>query len=240
MRYRTQGVVLSTSKYNDRYSITHIFVREFGKTAYILPKSKGRKSRINNALFAPFSVLNLHVEHLPLRQIQRLKDAERTSPMYSVHTDATKISIVFFLSELLSKVLSDVGENDLIFDYLKDSIGVLEHTEKGVANFHLTFLFRLMPFLGIQPDLKNDKRYRFFDLEQGEFTAIKPLYPHHLKNEEVDFLAQFKRINYRNMMLFRLSRSRRRHILDTLVRYYRLHLYDFPSLKSLDTLYELF
>lgn len=240
MQHRTQGIVLGNAKYNDRYSITHIFVREFGKTAYILPKQKSRKTKLNNALFVPFSVLNLQVEHQPLREIQRLKDAERAYPMYSVHADASKISIVFFLSEFLSKVLRETNDNEFLFDYLKHSIDVLEHADRGWVNFHLTFMFRLTQFLGIQPDLKNDRQLPYFDLEQGEFAAVKPLHPHFLQKEHTRFLNQFKRINYRNMHLFRFSRSNRNLMVDYLLRYYRLHLYDFPPLKSLDVLHELF
>jgi len=45
-----------------------------------------------------------------------------------------------------------------------------------------------------------------------------------------------QRMNYGNMHLFGLSRSNRNTILDYLLEYYRLHVYDFPPLKSVDIL----
>jgi len=41
------------------------------------------------------------------------------------------------------------------------------------------------------------------------------------------------------MHLFRLSRNNRNTIVDYLLEYYRLHVYDFPPLKSIDILREL-
>ncbi|MEA4948529.1 MAG: DNA repair protein RecO, partial [Petrimonas sp.] len=45
---------------------------------------------------------------------------------------------------------------------------------------------------------------------------------------------------FSNMHLFNMSRSDRNLIIDRLLTYYRLHLYDFPAIKSLDVLRELF
>jgi DNA repair protein RecO (recombination protein O) len=46
-------------------------------------------------------------------------------------------------------------------------------------------------------------------------------------------------MHYGNMHLFRLSRQQRNVIVEYLLEYYRLHIYDFPPLKSLEVLREL-
>jgi len=46
-------------------------------------------------------------------------------------------------------------------------------------------------------------------------------------------------MNSGNLPLFRLSRKKRNTIVEYLLEYYRLHIYDFPPLKSLDVLREL-
>ena len=84
MHYKTEGIVLSNAGYNDKYSITHVFTRDFGRVSYLLPKIRGRRSKINPALFSPLSILNLEVEHLPLREIQRLKEADRQTLLYDI------------------------------------------------------------------------------------------------------------------------------------------------------------
>jgi len=48
------------------------------------------------------------------------------------------------------------------------------------------------------------------------------------------------RMNYETMHLFGMSRTERNRCLTVINDYYRLHLPDFPVLKSLDVLKELF
>ena len=240
MHHKTQAIVLSNAKYNDKFSITHVFTRDFGRVSYLLPKTHGKRSKINPALFSPLSILNLEVEHLPLREIQRLKEAGRQTLLYDIGSDLTKVSLAFFLSEFLSKVLRETHNNEVLFDFLKNSIEVLEETQSGLANFHLTFMLGLTRFLGIYPNLENYTKGCCFDMLNGEFIFGIPAHNYYLRNRESAYLNELSRINFSNMHLFKMSRSDRNLIIERLLTYYRLHLYDFPAIKSLDVLRELF
>ena len=190
-------------------------------------------------MFFPLSVLNLEVEHLPLRDIHRLKEAEIAFPLHDISMNITKVSLSFFLSEFLSHVLRETERNEILFDYLRNSIETLEVTEKGLGNFHLTFMIGLTRFLGIYPNMEHFSRDAYFDLLNGEFVATTPLHTHFLSKKQSVYLSYFQRINYGNMHLFRLSHSERNTIIDTLLVYYRLHVWDFPPLKSLEVLREI-
>ena len=240
MYHKTQAVVLSIVKYNDRYSIAHLFTREFGRVAYLIPRTAGKRSKVNPLLFSPLALLNVEVEHLPNRGIQRIKESQRLVLQYDIVTDMTKISITFFLSEFLTKVIRETDDSILLFEYLKNSIEVLEETKIGLANYHLTFMFGLTRFLGINPNLEEYEKGCYFDMINGEFTHLAPLHQHFLRGSECDFLRKLSRINYSNMYLFKLSRHNRNVIINRLLTYYRLHVHEFPSLKSLDILSELF
>jgi DNA repair protein RecO (recombination protein O) len=48
------------------------------------------------------------------------------------------------------------------------------------------------------------------------------------------------RMDFVSMHLFRLSRADRNRILELLILYYRLHIPQFPELRSLSVLQELF
>ena len=239
MHHKTQGVVLSITKYNDRFSIAHIFTADFGRTAYLVPISRSKNRKINQALFFPLSVLKLEVEHFPLRDIHRLKGAERLFPLYTINMDVVKLSITFFLSEFLTKVLQETNENVLVFNFIRDSIITLENTEEGLANFHLVFMFKLAHFLGIAPNLDNYKQHSCFDLINGKYSNQVPLHNHYLKAEESAYLELFKRINYINMQFFKLSQANRNRIINYMLDYYRIHIYDFSPIKSLEILREL-
>ena len=47
------------------------------------------------------------------------------------------------------------------------------------------------------------------------------------------------RMDFPTMHLYRLSRQERNRIIDVLLQYYRLHIPQFPELKSLAVLQEL-
>lgn len=240
MHHKTEGIVLSITKYNDRFSIAHIFTRDFGRVPYLLPKGGGKKSKIKPLMFAPLTILKLEVEHLPLRDIQRLKEAERAVLFYDITTDITKISLVFFLSEFLSKIIRETDNSTFLYEYLRTSFEVLEETKTGLANFHLTFLLGLTRFLGIYPNLENHSRGCYFDIINGTFTRNAPAHKYFIRGIQADYLHIFSRINFSNMHLYKMSRQDRNLILDYLITYYQLHLYDFPVIKSLDILKELF
>lgn len=239
MYHKTQGVVLSTTKYNDRFSIAKVFTSDFGRTAYLVPISKSKKRKINQALFFPFSILDMEVEHFPLRDIHRLKAVDRQLPLYSITVDVVKLSITFFLSEFLTRVLQEVNENKIVFSFIRDSIVALEKIDKGLANFHLVFMFKLAEFLGITPNLDNYENGLFFDLLDGHYSNQIPLHNHYLNVEESAYLELFKRINYGNMHFFKLSQVNRNKMINYMLDYYRMHVYDFPAIKSLEILREL-
>jgi DNA repair protein RecO (recombination protein O) len=239
MLHKTEGIVLGTTSYSDAYSIAHLFTRDFGRVSYLLPASRGKKSKIQNSLFFPLSLLHLEVEHMPLRDIQRLKEAERQFPLYELCTDMTKVSLAFFISEFLSYVLRESDNNELTFDYLKNSVETLEAAGKGLANFHLALMMGLTRSLGIYPNTEFTGKHAFFDLQNGEFVENEPLHSHYLNKRESAYLLDLYRINYGNMHLFKLSRNNRNEIVDRLLDYYRLHVCNFPPLKSLEVLREI-
>jgi DNA repair protein RecO (recombination protein O) len=239
MLYKTEGIVLNIIKYSDRYAITNVFTPDFGATSYLLPLSNSKKSKLKNSLFFPFSILKMEVEHLPNKEIQKLKEVERLLPLYDICTDMSKVSLVFFLSEFLHKVLKESDNNAITYEYIKTSVETLEEAERGVANFHIAFMIGLTRFIGIYPNWNNYKTDRYFDMLNGEFKHNIPSHNHYLKQEESRYLKYLNRINYSNMHKFKLSRENKNTIINYLLEYYRLHLYDFPKLKSLEVLREL-
>ena len=174
MLHKTEGIVLSTIPYSDAYSITQLFTRHFGRTAYLLPRPKSRKAKLSPSLFSPLTVLRLEVDHMPLRDIQRIREAARQFPLYAMNSDITKISLAFFISELLVKLLQESERDESLFEFLRESIKVLEAADRGVANFHLAFMVSLCRFLGIGPNMSDAGADCYFDLMNGEFRRLMP------------------------------------------------------------------
>ena len=61
-----------------------------------------------------------------------------------------------------------------------------------------------------------------------------------VRQKEAGRIRLLMRMDYPTMHLFRLSRMERNRILELLLLYYRLHLPDFPALRSLSVLQQVY
>ena len=240
MFQKIQGIVLSSINYNDKYILVQIFTDTSGRVTYMVPKTNSKSSKVSRSLFMPFALLEMDAEHRDSRDIQRIKEAHSILPLYSIPNDISKSSMVFFLSEFLTKVLKDVNENNNLFQYLTQSIQVLELAEKGIANYHLVFILNMTRFLGFYPNLEEYQQGDIFDMLNGVFVRNQPLHNHYVSRPDSLALSKLYRISYENMHLFKFSRQDRINIINRIIEYYRIHLSDFPAIKSLDVLHELF
>jgi DNA repair protein RecO len=238
--HKTRGLVLSTINYNDKYVLTQLFTESFGRVTYMVSKARGRNSKVPKSLFSPLAILDLEVEHQASRDIQRIREARIDAYSYGISADMSKTSMAFFLSEFLSRVLRDTNDSQLLFSFLEQSVQILEITDKSIANFHLVFMLKLSHFLGFYPNLEDYAENNIFDMINGEFVMSQPLHKHFLNRADSKTLSMLARISYENMHHFVFSRQGRINIINKILEYYRLHLYDFPALKSLDVLHELF
>ena len=240
MYYKTDGLVINTINYNDKYILSQIFTKEFGRVTYMVSKSKSKTSKVQRSLFSPLALLQLEVEHKPSRNIQRIREAQVLFHQFDTMSDIGKTSMVFFISEFLSRVLVEAQENKHLYSFLEQAVQILEMTDKSIANYHLVFMIRLSCFFGFYPNLQNYRRDSLFDMQAGEFVTRQPLHNNYVNKEESSHLARLDRINFENMHKFLFNRRDRINIIDRVLEYYRLHLNDFPKLKSLDVLHELF
>ena len=79
----------------------------------------------------------------------------------------------------------------------------------------------------------------FFDLREGRFCSVAPTHRDFLQPDEARLIHLMMRMDYPTMHLFRLSRTDRHRITNVLLQYYKQHLPDFPELKSLAVLQQL-
>ncbi len=240
MLCKTRGVVLRAIPYNDRYSIITMYTEVFGRASYLVARGRGKRSAVSKSLFIPLSVLDMDVEHLNKRDLHRVKETRACFPMNDIFCNPIKNVVALFLSEVLFRVMRDAEPDERLFDYLYESIRLLEYADKGIANFHMVFLMGLLRYLGIFPNTDSYKEGNYFDMLNGEFTLAQPLHRHYLDPRESAFFSRLLRISFENMSLYGFSRQERNLIIEHILEYYRLHLPDFPEIKSLAVIRSLF
>lgn len=79
-----------------------------------------------------------------------------------------------------------------------------------------------------------------FDLREGTFCSAAPTHPDFLQDREAEMVRLLMRMDFATMRLFKFSRGERQRVLEVLMRYYQLHLPNFPEMKSLAVLQEMY
>ena len=240
MLVKTRGIVLHTTAYNDKYAIVHIYTESFGRASYIIPRNKSKKSNLSRALFIPLSVVEMDANHLNKRDLHRIKEIKLCFQQTEVFNNPVKNVLALFLAEVLFRIVKETEPSPQLFGFLYKSISLLEITNSGIANFHIVFLLQLLNYLGIFPNSESVKDSLYFDMLNGVFTNIRPTHPHYLQQAESEVFGRLLRISFENMSLYTFSRHERVAIVNRIIEYYRLHLPDFPEIKSISVMQSLF
>lgn len=240
MIQKFSGIVLSFFRYNDTKNIVHIYTEQNGRMSFLIPASRSKKAKVNSVLFQPLSLVEFEAEVKPGSNIYPIKESCLQQPLLSIPYDPYKSSIALFLSEFLFRALKEESRNDSLYAYIMNSIIWLDTCEKGFANFHLVFLMRLSRFLGLFPNVEDFVEGAYFDLLNACFTMEQPLHGMYVRPEEAARIVNLMRMRYETMHLFVMNRNERNRCLDIINEYYSLHLPDFPEMKSLSVLKELF
>lgn len=241
MFQKITGVVLHTLKYNDSSNIVDIYTREEGRMSFLVKIPRSKKSGVRSVLFQPLAIVELEADVRPNTSLHRVKEVKSLYPFSSLPYHPYKSSIAMFLAEFLFRALKEEAPNVPLFIYLQHSILWLDECgERSFVNFHLVFLMRLSRFLGLYPNVDDYVPGCYFDMLNACFTPLLPTGGTFLKPEEASRIRLLLRMNYDTMHLFQMNRMERNRCLMVINDYYRLHLPDFPILKSLDVLKELF
>lgn len=240
MAEKTRGIVLHTLKYGDSSLIVDVYTESGGNVSFLVRTPRGRKASVRGVFFRPLTLLELDYELRPKASLQRIKDVRVHYAYRSLLYQPYKAAIALFLAEFLYRALRHETCNPPLFAYLYHSLQWLDQREGSFANFHSVFLLRLTRFLGFYPNAEEYHAGDFFDLQNACFVGRRPLHAACLPPEEAALIPRLMRMNYDTMHLFVFSRAERNRLLSVLNDYYRLHVPDFPELKSLDVLREVF
>ena len=240
MLERTVGIVLHQIKYNDDSVIVNIYTLQHGNVGFLVKMPKQKRSNVKTLLLRPLNILELDFDFRPNHALQRISDMKLHISYDSLPYDPIKGTVALFLSEFLYYVLKHEMDNSSLFQYLSNSLQWLDRSQKGLANFHLVFLLRLTRFLGFWPNAQEYKQGQVFDMLEAAMVDRLPMHNQYLNTEESAFFFFFLRMNYASMHLFRFNRQQRARVLDLLTEYYRVHIPEFPELKSLDVLRSVF
>ncbi|MFV0390733.1 MAG: DNA repair protein RecO [Paludibacteraceae bacterium] len=239
MQSKTVGVILHQIKYTDSSGIVSIYTREFGRVSYVVRGAYKKKSTCRTALLQPLSLVEVDVHHNPKKEIQTIKDIRISVPFFQIPYHPVKNGVALFMAELLHKTLKHSERDEDLYQFIENSIAELDTCSTGIGNFHLVFMSGLAKKFGFTPDISNGKDFSYFDMMNGTFESVQPPHVHFLKEEPAKTFRQILEMDYDSLSSFPMNRLQRMEVLQNFVEYYKLHLADFQSLKSVEVLHKL-
>lgn len=224
MLYKTRGIVINYIKFKETSIISRIFTEQFGVQSYIVNGVRSKKGN-KIALFQPLTLLDLVVYHKQNANLFRISEIKCSEPFSGIPNDIKRSCVAMFITEVLSKTLK--GETDeSLFDFVFQSVRVLDHLDQNYENFHLQFLLKLSRYLGFQAD---SETYIYDQVGHLQLA----------KGEEggAGLLDQLTTSGYQNGI--RINNTTRRTFLEILLKYYNLHIENFGEVKSVQVLKEV-
>jgi DNA repair protein RecO (recombination protein O) len=222
MLEKTRGIVLRYFKYQDTSIIVHIFTEKLGLQSYIV-NSVRRKASNKIALFQPLSLLDLVVYHSDKKQIHRIKELRCNYVYEKIPWNIGKSAILIFLSEILLKVIKEGVESEGLFDFINDSLIILDKMRGKTENFHLIFLLKLSHYFGFYP---GSPKQMIAEINESTKLSVQ------LNELEIVFLADID-------AELQISNKARRNILNILIAFYQTHFETFSEVKSVKILREV-
>lgn len=237
---RSYGIVLRAINYTDSQMIVTIFTEEAGTVSFLVRVARSGRSRAKASTWQPLALVEVVWEPRLQASLQRPRELVLWRPWHSLSIHPYKAAMSLFMSEFLYHALRGEQQNPPLFEFMTNALSWFDESDAQFANFHIVFLLRLTRFLGFEPNVEDWQDGCFFDLEAAIFTPQRPLHVHYLEPVEASLVPKFLRMDLRSMRAVGLNRTIRQRALGIVTEFYRLHVPEFPELRSLAVLAEVF
>ena len=236
----TRAIVLHSFKYGESKLIVELLTVSHGRMSCIATLSKSPRAGLKKQCFQPLFIVEAVIDVRQRARLQRIKEARVAVPYATIPFEPTKLAVAMFLAEFMRCATRGEPLDEPAFAYVENSLRWLDGCTGSTANFHLVFMMRMARFLGFYPNTDGYRPGCRFDLRASCFSTDAPMHADCLPPEESQRITMLLRMNYPTMHLYKMTRAERNRMADVILRYYQIHMPDFPELKSLAVLKELF
>ncbi len=235
-----KGIVLNHIKYSETSVIAKIYTDLFGLQSYIIKGVRKSKSKNKLSLLEHLSLIEIVAYHKNLSPgLKTVKEIKSLYQFQTIPFDIHKSSIALFINEILYKSLKEDDKNDVLFDFLYQSIQFLDVCQNKYNNFHLLFMLQYAKILGFYPRNNFDMKHTFFNLNEGLFQSDTPLDAEFISLPCSELLNRLQTCSFEHLSDLEISSTDRRVLLEKLILFYRLHIDGFAKINSLKILQEI-
>jgi len=230
---RSTAILLKKIKYGEKNLILQTYTREEGSKAFFMGASLIR-GKFKSSL-PTLCVLEI-IAHKGKGDLMRITEVELKEKNYELISNMHKTSLVMFINEVLIKVIGDYDRDEMLFDFIRTSLNILDQQRENEVNFHLKFMLELSRYLGFYPNGQYTVSKPYFDLFEGLFSSHHPIHQAVMKPELAETFSQLLRCSFLDSEEIKMSNKERRALLSGIIDYYKIHVEKFEDLKSKEIL----
>ena len=243
MIHKTKGIVLRSVKYGETSLVLTMFTELFGLQSYIVNgvRMVSKKGSSKSVFFQAGAILDLVVYHNEYKNLQRIKEYKWAHLYQHIFSDVKKNAVALFMIELLTKSLKQPEANVELFYFVEDALVHLDNaTDTVTANFPLFFALHLAVFFGFRISDEFSEEQHYLDLEEGLFSTVQPAHLNYLDDKPAEISSYILKAQHpEELEDLKLNQEFRRFLLNAYETYYRLHIPEFGSMRTLPVLREM-
>lgn len=241
MIQKSKAIALHTVKYGDNSLIAYVYSESHGRLSLMVYSAYGKKKSSGKAVFfQPLNLLNLIYYHRGQQTLCKLKEVSTAVTYTTIPFDPVKRAIALFIGEVVYRTIREEESNLGLYNYLENSIQLLDLMQSGASNFHLIFMAQLTRYLGFFPGNQWSEILPIFDYKNGLFVKNEPIHPLYFNVEKSKLIGLVFSTPFHHADSLKLNHNARKQLIDDLLAYYQVHIESASGIKSLPILTQVF
>jgi DNA repair protein RecO (recombination protein O) len=228
------GVLLKKINYSETSLILHFYTLEEGFKPFLFQGGKKKKGNILH----PLSIVEIESYQRPDSELGKISSISPQPVLQSIPVHPIKGGLAFFLTELIAQCLKSSDSDQRMFHFLIDEIKWLDGAEE-IANYPIWFLLKFADLLGFSPYILEENTI-YFDLEEGELTRFEPKGHVFVQDETISVLEELLGKQKLEFLKLKIHKSIRKQLISNLIDYYKQHISNFKTPKSLEVMQTVF
>lgn len=219
MLHKTNGVFIHQLKYSENSIIARIYTENLGLKSFLIKGVGNKKSAIRSNVLQPMAQLELVFINKEKSTLHYLKELNITNSGSSIPFNFYKTAIAIFMSEVLLKCIKEEETNPALYEFVSNTVKLLDIKEDNLGFFPLIFMIKLSRFLG-------------FSIEDRINSVDLMMNYGPISQDVIHCLQHIKSLPVMDQYEFTLAKATRKEVLNFLINYYEAHLIKSGDIKS--------
>ncbi|MCS7074134.1 MAG: DNA repair protein RecO C-terminal domain-containing protein, partial [Bacteroidia bacterium] len=205
------------------------------RKSFIVPAAKSRRTK-KLSYFQPFSIIEIVYYEKEGRELPKITECSFDVLLMNLATHPVRLALASLFLEVIKACLQEEEANPPLFEFIVSSFIGIDQLQNGLYAFTMHRILHLTKYLGFFPLVKVSdftQPVRFLP-EEGwiiEATTQEPIHT---------FFFQLLKSDDSSCTKFHLDKSNRKYFLSLLLRFYQLHIANFPEIRSINIFEEIF